>query len=237
MSNLTRYDNNGLELVINTVTGEAFASISAVARMTDKNKSTISRYVNGTLETVAQMALLEAEVNTADGLRSVALLNENQILEVVTRYKPELLAEFAKLGLRMVLHQLAGYEVKSNAVGENPKQLTRVEEAKRYLKMCEELELAEAQVKLLEQDNERQAEVIDELFDYSSIIRIAKYNQCSEKEFNWRKLKVASQALNLEIKKVPCPRFETKNLYSHDVWRLAYPEYKVPETTTLIIKH
>jgi hypothetical protein len=85
MSNLTRYDNNGLELVINTTTGEAFASISAGARMTDKSQPTISRYVNGTLKGHTQMTLLKAEINTPGGLQGGELLNENQILEVVTR--------------------------------------------------------------------------------------------------------------------------------------------------------
>lgn len=95
------------------------------------------------------------------------------------------------------------------------------------------IELQEAQIKLLEADNERQAEAIDELFEYSSIIRVAKFNGCSEKAFAWHKLKAASKAIGVEIKKVPCPRFGEKSLYSHDAWRLAYPEYRLPETTTL----
>lgn len=116
MNNLTRYDNNGLELVINTATGEAFASIRATARMTDKAHSTVSRYVNGELKGGAQMVLLQAEINTPGGLQGAVLLNEKQILSVLKKYKPELLVEFAQLGLRMFLHQLAGYEVKSTAV-------------------------------------------------------------------------------------------------------------------------
>ncbi len=93
----------------------------------------------------------------------------------------------------------------------------------------QQLALANSQIEILEEVNLEQAEVIDELFDYSSIIRIAKYNNCSEKTFSWHKLKAASLALNLEIKKAPCPRYGTKNLYSHDVWRFAYPGYKLPE--------
>ena len=85
----------------------------------------------------------------------------------------------------------------------------------------------------LELENYQLSEAVDELFNYSSIIRVAKFNNCSEKNFNWRKLKAVSQQLNLEIKKVPCPRFEYKLLYSHDVWRYAYPNVMLPETTTL----
>lgn len=98
-----------------------------------------------------------------------------------------------------------------------------------------EVEKLEAEKTLLEQESGELSKNLDELFDYSSIVRIAKFNQISEKIFNWRLLKALSLKMGLEIKKVPCPRFETKSLYSHDVWRVAYPEMKLPETTTLVI--
>lgn len=87
--------------------------------------------------------------------------------------------------------------------------------------------------KLLVEENEQLAETVDELFSYSSIVRVAKYNNCSEKLFDWRKLKATSIQIGVEIKQVPCPRYVTKNLYSHDVWRLAYPDIALPETTTI----
>jgi len=96
-------------------------------------------------------------------------------------------------------------------------------------------ELLEAEKAILESENRQLSEALDELFDYSSIIRIAKFNKVSEKTFNWRSLKALSIKMGLEIKKVPCPRFETRSLYSHDVWRVAYPEVRLPETTTLVI--
>ncbi len=66
--------------------------------MIDKNKSSIHDYVNGKLETVRQMTLKSAEIHTTTGLKTVGLLSEEQIVQVVTKYKPELLAKFAKLG-------------------------------------------------------------------------------------------------------------------------------------------
>jgi hypothetical protein len=121
--------------------------------------------------------------------------------------------------------------------GEKLKPKTALELAKEQVKLLEQLELQETQIKLLQEAHERQAEVIDELYDYSSIIRVAKYNGCSEKAFQWHKLKAASAALDAEIKKVPCPRFGSKNLYAHDAWRLAYPGYRLPETTTLVVDY
>jgi len=99
----------------------------------------------------------------------------------------------------------------------------------------EEKQLLLAEKALLEEENHALAEAVDELFDYSSIIRIAKFNGVSESGFSWRSLKAVSIKLGKEVKRVPCPRYEFKNLYSHDVWRVCYPEYKLPETTTLVI--
>ena len=103
-------------------------------------------------------------------------------------------------------------------------------------KLAEENERLEAQNILLEQQNEQLSEAVDELFNYSSIVRIAKFNGISETRFKWHRLKTVSTQMGLEIKKVPCPRFVEKNLYSHDAWRVAYPGIALPETTTLVIQ-
>lgn len=116
------------------------------------------------------------------------------------------------------------------------KPKTALELAKEQVKLLEQIEQLEAEKVLLEQENHQLAEAVDELFDYSSIVRIAKFNNCSETNFSWRKLKAASLNMGLEIKKVPCPRFGEKNLYNHNVWRYAYPEFRLPETTTLLIR-
>lgn len=105
-------------------------------------------------------------------------------------------------------------------------------EAGRLAEINERLELEK---QLLEEENLELAEAVDELFDYSSIIRIAKYNGVSETVFNWRVLKKFSKQLNLEVKQVPCPRFETKNLYAHAAWREAYPSTLLPETNIIRI--
>jgi hypothetical protein len=115
------------------------------------------------------------------------------------------------------------------------KPKTALELAKEQVVILERLELQQQIIEEQEKDLLRQAEVIDELFDYSSIIRIAKFNNIHESNFTWRMLKAVSIKMNLEIKKVPDPNFVTKNLYHHDAWRFAYPDAKLPDTTTLRI--
>ena len=109
------------------------------------------------------------------------------------------------------------------------------EALKALLAEVEAKEQLEAEKALLEEENHQLSEALDELFDYSSIVRIAKFNKIHESKFDWRSLKALSLKMGKEIKKVPDARYEFKNLYSHDVWRVAYPDVRVPETTTLVI--
>ena len=112
------------------------------------------------------------------------------------------------------------------------KALVESEEAKEQLTL--QNSILESQVKDLEQDNERQAEIIDELFDYSSIVRIAKFNNISEKNYNWRKLKSTCEVLKLEILQAPDSKFGVRNLYPHEAWKIAYPEALLPVINTLV---
>jgi hypothetical protein len=111
------------------------------------------------------------------------------------------------------------------------KALVESEEEKERLKAQRELD--RAMISVLEEESDRQSEVIDELFNYSSIIRVAKFNGIGEKSFHWRMLKTASKIAKTEVKKAPCPRFGTKNLYSHEAWQIAYPAIALPENNQI----
>lgn len=111
------------------------------------------------------------------------------------------------------------------------KALVQAEEEKEALAL--ENSMQAAQIEELEEDVDRLSELADELFNYSSIIRIAKLNNVNEKTYNWRKLKAASKVKGVEVKHSPCQRFGIKNLYHTDAWKAAYPEAKLPETSGL----
>lgn len=100
-----------------------------------------------------------------------------------------------------------------------------------------ELELVQLEKKELEIQADKMSETIDELYsNYSSIIRVAKFNNISESSFAWQRLKALSEKMGLEIKKVECPRFGHKNLYHHKVWREAYTLIKLPENDALVAR-
>lgn len=112
---------------------------------------------------------------------------------------------------------------------------TYLEALKALVAAEEQRALLETEKAMLEETNHALAEAVDELFNYSSIIRVAKFNDISERNFSWYRLKAVSIQMKVEIKKVPCPRYGEKTLYSHDVWRVAYPDIQLPETTTLVV--
>jgi hypothetical protein len=236
-SNIVRFDgNDGLELYVDESSGLAYAHLKAIARMLGLEDT---RTLRRRLEGVAKGEAKTAEIQTAGGLQGVALYPASVVFKLALEFNPDLAEAMGACGANVYLLGLAGYQVSvAPAIKDDPVEMALALSAAyaEHAKNLQEIALQAKHIELLESDNLRQAEVIDELFDYSSIIRIAKYNGCDEKAFSWHRLKAASKTIDAEIKKVPCPRFGMKNLYSHDAWRLAYPGYKLPETTTLVIK-
>lgn len=131
MNNLTRYQHNNLELLIDTETGECFAGRNAIARMAQVHPTTITRFTGS-----AQIYPIDAEIPTNGGFQGGTIYDEDAIYKCLAEYNPNLLAECAKLGLRVYLHTLAGYEVISTAV--KPREFSRLE----LIDMARESELA-----------------------------------------------------------------------------------------------
>ena len=109
--NLERYQQDGLELYIDKVSGESYASQSSLARMCGVSDSTILRW-----RTSANIVAKNAEVPTTTGLKTSALYDEKAIREAFKKYAPELYDKCTEAGVRVFLHKLAGYEVTSTAV-------------------------------------------------------------------------------------------------------------------------
>lgn len=111
MSNLTRFESNdGIELYIDGLTGEAFASQTGYCRMSGKAKSTISERV----ERFGFEAIKSSEILTTTGLKTVRLLPADIVFEWLMKDNPELALAMGKAGATVYFHQLAGYSVTSN---------------------------------------------------------------------------------------------------------------------------
>lgn len=112
MTNLVRFDSEGIELVINTDNGEAFATQAGYARMSGLTRQTINKRVQGChLEEIKI-----AEIHTPGGLQRCNLISAKLILKWLVKDNPELAIAMGEAGATMYLHQLAGYKVSSDAI-------------------------------------------------------------------------------------------------------------------------
>jgi hypothetical protein len=227
--------------------------VKSLMKMLQVENSFVSDTVTG-LEGARRITRLEVEIVTPGGLQRGTLITESDLpvvlrkiersraKEVVRDLAGDLRDKLAAAGFKLlVMLELAPQQLAAQ-VQQHAMPQTFAQALFLAAQQQAEIEALEQNKKLLEGEIEvcneviqEQAEVVDDLFSYSSIIRIAKFNKCSEKNFNWRRLKSASLAMGIEIRTCPDPNFGKKNLYHHDAWRIAYPEANLPETTTLKI--
>lgn len=219
--------------------GQAFASRRAIARLADVSHVSIGNL----LEKITVNLDLPESLESIGGqeFEGVNLIPDTVVSRIVEYYAfdakrycteqaKRVYKAFGAIGFRSWVQNELGWQPSQPKL---PK--TYAEALLEAGRLALEVEKLEAEKALLNAENHQLSEALDELFDYSSIVRIAKFNKISEKNFDWRSLKALSIKMGKEIKKVPCPRFETKSLYAHDVWRVAYPDVRLPETTTLVI--
>lgn len=112
--NLTRFETpDGVELVINTKTGEAFATQRGYARMSGRDPSTISRRCakldeSGTIK--------DSEIDTGYGIKVVALIPADLVYDWMFDDNLPLAKAMGKAGATVYMHQLAGFNVSSTAI-------------------------------------------------------------------------------------------------------------------------
>lgn len=102
-----RFDRDGIELVINTQTGENFTTQAGYERMSGKAKSTISERMT---EGVRKDRFKTAEIQTAGGIQGVRLIDEDWIVDWLPKDNPSMASKLLKLGVRMFMHELAGFK-------------------------------------------------------------------------------------------------------------------------------
>ena len=121
-----RFDRDGIELVINPQTGESFATQAGYARMSGIEYSTIrkrSERSKGS-DNISQKT---AEIPTPGGIQEVTLVTEDQIAEWLPKDNPSMASKLLKLGVRMFMHELAGFKFQPQQAAQ-PKALNWKEE-------------------------------------------------------------------------------------------------------------
>lgn len=168
-SSLQRFDHDGIELIINTETGESLATIRGYSRMSGKTHTTILRR----LKVVTPDVLNHAQIQTAGGLQGDVLIPEDLICQWLPKDNPAMTSQVLKLGVRLFLHTIAGFQVKSDAIETNKQlesqivELTTKIDKLDYKKVdyIDEILVLKDQIKGLESENftlEEQIEFLKE---------------------------------------------------------------------------
>src|SRR4028118_1027005 len=112
--NLTRFETiDGVELVIDTQTGESFATQAGYVRMSGKSKSTVSERMQ---KGVRLGEIKEDQIQTAGGVQRVRLIPADVVYEWLFDDNPALAKTMGKAGATVYMHQLAGFHVSSTAI-------------------------------------------------------------------------------------------------------------------------
>jgi len=115
MSQLTQFKtDDGIEVIINQETGEAFASAAGYSRMSGAKKTTISKRLKGLNPTERN----RGEVQTPGGIQGVELIPASLCFKWAIKDNPGLAEKMGEVGATVFLHKLAGYEVTSTATSQ-----------------------------------------------------------------------------------------------------------------------
>lgn len=112
-TNLKRFDQNGIELVINACTGEAFASQTGCSQMSGISSSGIDKQI---AKLVSSDTIRKAEIDTEHGIKVVNLIPANLVFKWAITDNPELAEAVGTAGATVYIHQLARFKVSSDAI-------------------------------------------------------------------------------------------------------------------------
>jgi phage antirepressor YoqD-like protein len=146
LSKFERFDNNGLELVVNTDTGLAYASKKAAARMLGVTKETVGSQafkLGG-----EDYDVVGAKINTPGGLQEARLVSASIIFKLAVKYNPDLAIKMGEAGANQYMLNLAGYKLKP--VEQTPPRLPQT-------KLEWMLEAVEAEKRLIAAEEAKQA--------------------------------------------------------------------------------
>lgn len=112
MSTLSVFNQDGIEIVIDTTTGESFCTQSGYAKMSGLTQQAI----NKRCKAYNQEAFKKAEMLSPSGLQGYNLIPAKLAFKWLLKDNPSLAEKMGEAGATVYLHQIAGYKVSSAVV-------------------------------------------------------------------------------------------------------------------------
>lgn len=198
MSNLQQY---AADIIIDNTTGESFMSQAGLARVCKVDSTSIRHFANG-----EGFVSKEAETLTQQGLRMVKGYSEQVIAKAIRKFNPDLAEQLDLIGVRTLMHKLAGYEVKSTAV--QPRTTSEL-----ILMLAQQGVETEARLTRLE--------AFAPLKDYYTITAYLNIEPNATKPAHYpsagKALVTLSKERGVEVKTVPDSKYGKCNAYHVDV--------------------
>lgn len=197
MSNLKQYK---ADIIIDNTTGESFTSESGLARICGTNHANIANLFRK--ETDRKTAEIQTGSGVQSGKRFIKVYTESEIAQAIVKYNPKLAGQLMQLGVRTLMHKLAGYEVKSTAI----QPMTPAQAALYTLQLAIDTEARVTRLELFAPHK-----------DYYTVLAYINLNLDISKPASFsaagKALTALSKSLNVEIKKVPDAKYGNCNAY------------------------
>lgn len=227
---LSRFERDGIELVIDEQTGEAFATQAGYARMSGKDRTTIVKRCQR-LSELSQ--LKSAEIDTGYGIKVCELIPAKLVFKWALKDNLGLAEKMGECGATVFLHQLAGFQVKSVEI-EKPKSAIELLEyhlviAKEHEQRLLALEAENWRLKQLQERTEVRLDAVESEQDrYAtpcghkySVLGYAKLQgleiSAGQASVKGRKASALCRLRGIEVERIHDPRFGKVGLYPESV--------------------
>jgi hypothetical protein len=214
MSSLQQYDRDGIEIFIDHESGESFCSVSGYSRMSGKSQSTIAEREKTYRKGEGRMS----EILTSTGTKTIRLIDEDQIAEWLPKDNPVMASKIMKLGIRTLMHEIAGYSPKPQMAMSTPEM---------FLMCAQQVYDLHCNQKRLEESldaHQKQLAVVQS--EVASILKVQKETEESFKALPPAIKPVPSRTTRTNINTLVRNFCYKTNTGHRDAWRKLYREFR-----------